>query len=180
MPQKDSSLKCWLRFTYFCGGRKNNFRLQFRKSFSLEILRNSSTIFRSSHRRCSIKKAVLINFAKSTGKHPCCILFLIKLQASHLKNIQERLLLHFWKVFSKNFFGANFLHPYHSDKLYSDHSLVKVTFHDTKMVHCCVKDCSNQSRLNKNVSYQKILDEKRKEIRDDWIKLITRPVLRKA
>ena len=36
---------------------------------------------RSSHQRCSIKKAVLNNFAVFTGKHLCRSLFLIKLQA---------------------------------------------------------------------------------------------------
>ena len=33
------------------------------------------TLYRSSHQRCSIKKAVLINFAKFTGKPVCQSLF---------------------------------------------------------------------------------------------------------
>ena len=37
--------------------------------------------FRSSHRTCFIKKAVLKNFAIFTGKHLCRNLFLIKLRA---------------------------------------------------------------------------------------------------
>ena len=37
--------------------------------------------FRRSHWRCSIKKAVLKNFAIFTGKHLCWSLFLVKLQA---------------------------------------------------------------------------------------------------
>ena len=38
--------------------------------------------FRSSHRRCSVKKGVLRNFVKLTGKYLCQnISFLIKLQA---------------------------------------------------------------------------------------------------
>ena len=37
--------------------------------------------FKSSHRRCSVKKGVLRNFVKFTGKHLCQSLFLIKLQA---------------------------------------------------------------------------------------------------
>ena len=37
--------------------------------------------FRSSHRRCSIKKGVLKNLTKFTGKHLFWSLFLIKLQA---------------------------------------------------------------------------------------------------
>ena len=35
-------------------------------------------ISRSSHRRCSVKKGVLKNFAKVTEKHLCWSLFLIK------------------------------------------------------------------------------------------------------
>ena len=39
--------------------------------------------YRSTHRRCSIRKGVLRNFAKFTGKHLCQSLFLIKLQAKN-------------------------------------------------------------------------------------------------
>ena len=94
----------------------------------LEILRNSSTIFRSSHWRCSIKKAVLKHFVIFTGKHLCWGLFFnkvaghqscnfIKKRLQHryflvnirkfirrpiLKNISKR--LHCWKVFCENVF----------------------------------------------------------------------------
>ena len=50
-----------------------------------------------------------------------------------LKNIYERLLLSFWKLFCKNI-------------------LQILNFHKTKM-----KGCSNPSRLNKNVSHRKVL-----------------------
>ena len=43
-----------------------------------------TSIFRSSHQRCSIKEAVPNNFAIFRGKHHCWILFLIKLQPSGL------------------------------------------------------------------------------------------------
>ena len=33
-----------------------------------------------------------------------------------------------------------------------------------KMFTCSVKDCSNQSRLNKNISYHKVLVEERKDL----------------
>ena len=95
---------------------------------SWEILRNYSTIFRSSHWRCSIKKAILKHFVIFTGKHLCRGLFLNKvaghqacnfikkrLQRSYflaniwkfirrliLKNISEQ--LHCWKVFCENIF----------------------------------------------------------------------------
>ena len=59
--------------------------------------------FRSRHRRCSVKKDGLKNFANFTGKHLCWSLFLIHtcfpvkfakfLTAHFLKNIYERLLL---------------------------------------------------------------------------------------
>ena len=42
---------------------------------------NSVILDRRSHRRCSVKKNVLRNFAKSSEKHPCQSLFLIKWQA---------------------------------------------------------------------------------------------------
>ena len=44
----------------------------------LEILRNSSAIFRSSQRRCSRKKAILKHFVIFTGKHLCRGLFFNK------------------------------------------------------------------------------------------------------
>ena len=95
---------------------------------SWEILRNYSTIFRSSHQRCSIKKAILKHFVIFTGKHLCRGLFFnkvaghqpcnfIKKRPQHryylanirkfirrtiLKNISER--LHCWKVFCENVF----------------------------------------------------------------------------
>ena len=94
----------------------------------LEILRNSSTIFRSSHRMCPIKKAFLNHFVIFTGKHLCWGLFLNKFSGYQscnftekrpqpryflvnirkftispiLKNVSER--LHFWKVFCQSIF----------------------------------------------------------------------------
>ena len=45
----------------------------------------SAQYYRSSHRRCSVNKTVLRNFAKFTGKHLCQSLFLLKLQTSGLR-----------------------------------------------------------------------------------------------
>ena len=42
---------------------------------------SNDTIFRGSHRSCSIKKVLLKFFAKFTGKHHCSSLFFNKLQA---------------------------------------------------------------------------------------------------
>ena len=47
----------------------------------IELCKKCDVCFKSSHRRCSIKKAVLKNFAKFTGKHLCWNLFKKKLQA---------------------------------------------------------------------------------------------------
>ena len=47
------------------------------------------SICRSSHWRCSVKKGVLKNFESFTGKHLRWSLFLTKLQASSLQDIQK-------------------------------------------------------------------------------------------
>ena len=41
----------------------------------LQLLKNKKNVHRSSHRRCSVKKGVLKNFTKFTGKHLCQSLF---------------------------------------------------------------------------------------------------------
>ena len=53
------------------------------------------THFRSIHQRCSVKKGILRNFAKFTGKHLCQSLFFNKVagEASFLQNTSGRLLL---------------------------------------------------------------------------------------
>ena len=48
---------------------------QFKGSISVM---SKGTLFRSSHRKCSIKKGVLRNFAKFIGKHLCQSLFFNK------------------------------------------------------------------------------------------------------
>ena len=52
--------------------------LLYRYFSNWEILRNYSTIFRSSHWRCSLKKAILKDFVIFTGKHLCRGLFFNK------------------------------------------------------------------------------------------------------
>ena len=48
------------------------------------------TLFRSSHRRCFIKKAVLKNFAIFSWKHLCWSLILIKLQGFSSATLSKR------------------------------------------------------------------------------------------
>ena len=40
-------------------------------NFFSKNVRNLDTMYKSSHRRCSVKKGVLKNLAKFTGKHLC-------------------------------------------------------------------------------------------------------------
>ena len=61
---------------------------------SWEILRNYSTIFRSSHWRCSIKKAILKHFVIFTGKHLCRGLFFNKVAGHQLCNFIKKRLQH--------------------------------------------------------------------------------------
>ena len=94
----------------------------------LEIPANSSTIFRSSHQRCFIKKAFLKHFVIFIGKQLCWGHFFnkvtshqshnfIKKRLQHryfLVNIEKFIItlvlknickhLHFWKVFCKSIF----------------------------------------------------------------------------
>ena len=45
---------------------------------SRSIRQHKLSIFRSSHRRCSVRRGVLVNFAKFTGKHMCQSVFFNK------------------------------------------------------------------------------------------------------
>ena len=51
-------------------------------SLHLKVPQKVPGIFRSSHRRCSVKKGVPRNFAKFTGKHLCQSLFFNKVAGS--------------------------------------------------------------------------------------------------
>ena len=44
------------------------------------------------------------------------------------------------------------------------------------MVTYCVEGCSNQSRLNRNVSYHEIPDQERKDIMNAWVRAIARSI----
>ena len=59
-------------------------------------------LFKSSYRRCSVKKGVFKNFANFTGKHLCWSLFLITLQVFRPAPLLER-------YFFRNFFRKKFL-----------------------------------------------------------------------
>ena len=58
-------------------------------------------ILRSSHRRCSVRKAFLWNFAKITGKHLCKSLFFNKVVGLSLQLYKKKRLWH--RCFPVNF-----------------------------------------------------------------------------
>ena len=59
-----------------------------------------SSVLRSSHRRCSVKKGVLRNFTKLTGKHLCQSLFFNKVVGQACNFIKKETLA---QVFSCKF-----------------------------------------------------------------------------
>ena len=63
------------------------------------------TTIRSSHRRCSVKKGVLRNFAKFTGKHLCQTLFFNNIAGLRPAALLKKRLWH--RCFAVNF--AKFL-----------------------------------------------------------------------
>ena len=61
---------------------------------------------RSNHQRCSVKKGVLRNFAKFTGKHLCQSLFLNKVAGGACNFIKKETLVKFLRSpFSQNTSG---------------------------------------------------------------------------
>ena len=59
-------------------------------------------IVRSSHRRCSVKRGVLRNFAKLTGKHLCQSLFIKK------ETLAQMFFCEFYEISKRTFFTENF------------------------------------------------------------------------
>ena len=86
-------------------------------SFSLFLTHLVTWYCRSSHRRCSVRKSVLKNFSKFTGKQLCQSLFLIKLQACNFikKETLARLFSREFCEISKNAFFTEHLWATASD-----------------------------------------------------------------
>ena len=88
-----------------------------RRKHTVDTLTDTATV-RSSHRGCSVRKGVLRNFAKFTGKHLCQSLFLIKMQDWDLQLYLKRdsglgvflwNFRHFWEhLFYRTFLGECF------------------------------------------------------------------------
>ena len=77
---------------YYNTGNRSNDTIEGKKTYLMRILSTA----RSSHRRCSVGKGVLKNFAKFTGKHLCQSLFFNIVEGLGLfsQNRSGRLLLY--------------------------------------------------------------------------------------
>ena len=71
------------------------------------LTENQNAVFKSSHWRCSVKKGVLTNFAKFTGKHLCQSLFFNKVAG--LRPVEKETLAHVFPVNFKKFLRTTFL-----------------------------------------------------------------------
>ena len=77
-----------------------------RRSWAMELIaavgtKLESTFLRSSHRRCSVRKDVLKNFAKFTGKHLCQSLFFNRVAGLRPATLLKKRLWH--RCFPVNF-----------------------------------------------------------------------------
>ena len=88
--------------------KQSNLHLTISIVYYLHLIVQSSVYCRSSHRRCSVKKGFLKNFAKFTRKHLCWSLFLNKVAglspATLLKKrLQQRCSMNFTKFLKPPF-----------------------------------------------------------------------------
>ena len=60
---------------------------------------NNHSLIRCSHRRCSVEKGVLKNFAVFTGKHLCWSVFLIDFRPAPLSSNINEAILNFFNLF---------------------------------------------------------------------------------
>ena len=70
-PNFSKKLHSTVIMIYYNTGNRSNDTIEGKKTYLMRILSTA----RSSHRRCSVGKGVLKNFAKFTGKHLCQSLF---------------------------------------------------------------------------------------------------------
>ena len=152
-----TSLQIFLFHKFFCTNISQ---------VELEILRNSSTIFRSSHQRCSIKKAILKHFVIFTGKYLCWGLFLNKVAGHPPCNFIKKRLQHRYflanirqiSIYKKTYFEVHlrkcaFLESVLWER-FSYHNLAKGTIDDLLW-----KVAQISQDWIKNASYNKVLGE---------------------
>ena len=114
---------------------------------SWEILRNYSTIFRSSHWRCSIKKTILEHFVIFTRKHLCRGLFFNKVSGHQTCNFIKRRLQHIFfckcrEIYRKTYFILNNISEWLCCWKVFCENVFQIRSELSKKT-CCVKGCSN-------------------------------------
>ena len=72
-------------------GKSPIFDVQLHSKYAYGIVNYFCKKLKSSHRRCSVRKGVLRNFSKFTGKHLCQSLFLIKIGLRPATLLKKRL-----------------------------------------------------------------------------------------
>ena len=77
--------RTFIENSYFC------FPIIFLFLFSFFYWKTFEKMYKSSHQRCSVKKGVLRNFSKSTGKHLCQSLFFSKVAGALATLLKKRL-----------------------------------------------------------------------------------------
>ena len=125
---------------------------------SWEILRNYSTIFRSSHRRCSIKKTILKHFVIFTGKHLCRGLHFNKVPGHQSCNFIKRRHQH-------RYFLVNIMK-------FIRRSILK---NISKRLHCVQVFCENVFQIRSELSkrnYWWLAVWQVAQISQDWIKML--------
>ena len=110
---------------------------RFREVFPIEM--RVAIVFRSNHKRCSMKKDFRRNFTKFTGKHPCQGLFFNKVAGLKPASLLKKRLWH--RCFPVNF--AKFLKTFY---LQNTSGRLLLCF---KNVCCCKIDCGKHYRLSK-------------------------------
>ena len=87
----------WTEYTNI---ENSNVLTKNKKTGNLKIVLEFLVTFRSSHQRCSVKKGVLRNFTKFTGKHLCQSLLFNKVAGAACNFIKKETLA---QVFSCEF-----------------------------------------------------------------------------
>ena len=95
---------------------------------------DAKVLFRSSHRKCSVKKSVLRNFTKFTGKHLCQRLFFNKVAGLRPANLLKKSL---WRrCFLLNF--AKFLRKPLSQNTFGRMLLTFVLYFEVIFILICL------------------------------------------
>ena len=113
---------------------------------------NCTLIYRSSWQRCSVRKGVLINFAKFTGKHLCQSLFFNKVAGLRSATLLKKRLWH-------RYFPMNFVKFLKTSFLQNTSGRLPLVIPDIKEIKDKLNDSENRSRRN-NLGLMRLLRKK--------------------